>query len=205
MRTAVIDIGKPGKHLGWSIDGANPAGGDNIDDCIGVFATALNEEGLALGFEAPMFVPMRNDPFTLTKARQGECGNGFPNRPFSAAAGTSVLVTALVVVPYVLSKLRKMSPGAIATLEWRSQPKGPAHLLLFEAFVSNQKKTSDTRHEEDARLAVEAFNRGMADRATFKSAVEEPDCLSLLGAMMLRTGWATDPKILQESCLVVRV
>ena len=65
--------------------------------------------------------------------------------------------------------------------------------MLFEAFITDQRKTTDTRHVEDAHLAIAAFQRGMRDPANFQSSVEEPICLSLLGAMMLRTGWDTDP------------
>ena len=68
----------------------------------------------------------------------------------------------------------------------------PWPVALFEAFVTNQRKTGDTRHVEDARLAILAFQRGMHDPASFQSSVEEPNCLSLLGAIMLRTGWDTD-------------
>jgi hypothetical protein len=65
--------------------------------------------------------------------------------------------------------------------------------MLFEAFITDQRKTTDIRHVEDAHLAIAAFQRGMRDPANFQSSVEEPICLSLLGAMMLRTGWDTDP------------
>jgi hypothetical protein len=76
--------------------------------------------------------------------------------------------------------------------------------MLFEAFVTDQRKTADARHVEDAHLAIEAFQHGMSDPANFQSSVEEPICLSLLGAIMLRTGWDTSPAILSKPCLVVR-
>ena len=59
---------------------------------------------------------------------------------------------------------------------------GPGRLMLFEAFVTDQRKTADTRHVEDAHLAIAAFQRGMRDLANFQSSVQEPICLSLLGA-----------------------
>jgi hypothetical protein len=34
MFAAVIDIGKPGKNLGWFLDGPQPAAGDDVDRCI---------------------------------------------------------------------------------------------------------------------------------------------------------------------------
>lgn len=61
------------------------------------------------------------------------------SRPFSASAGATVLVTALVVVPYVLSRLRKFVPEARATTDWRSPLDCAGQLLLFEAFVTNQR------------------------------------------------------------------
>jgi len=127
-----------------------------------------------------------------------------PTRPFSASAGATSLVTGLVVVSYILNTLRPLVPEATATLDWRLPPVGPGWLLLFEASVTGRRKTSDTRHIEDARLANATFQRGMRDPANFRSSVEEPICLSLLGAMMLRTGWATDPAILSRPCLVLR-
>ena len=150
-----------------------------------------------------MFDPIRDDPLVLTKARHGEALHGV-SRPFSASAGATVLVVALVVVPYVLSKLRALAPGAPATVNWRSPPPGRADLLLFEAFVTNQRKTADTRHVEDAYLAIEAFRQGMRTPEAFASAVVEARCLSLLGAAMLRTGWTNDPAVVAERCLVVR-
>lgn len=122
---------------------------------------------------------------------------------FRASAGATVLVTVLVVVPYFLSRLRQLAPKHTkATLDWR-KPLGDTDLLLFEAFVTDQRKVTDTRHVEDAKLAIAAFRAGIRDPATFDSAITEPVCLNLLGAAMLRTGWTTDPAVLAEPCLVV--
>jgi len=109
-----------------------------------------------------MFVPIRTDPNRLTAARIGEFGKGLPSRPFSASAGATSLVTGLVVVSYILNTLRPLVPEATATLDWRLPPVGPGRLVLFEAFITDQRKTADTRHVEDAHLAIDAFERGMA-------------------------------------------
>jgi hypothetical protein len=204
MNVAVIDIGKPGANFGWAMVGDTAGEGVDIDLCVETLAAALRIGPLALGFEAPMFVPLRNDPTRLTAARKGDSGKGMPSRPFSASAGATVLVTGLVVASYILTTLRPLVPEATATLDWRSPPVGPGQLLLFEAFVTNQRKTADTRHIEDAHLAIAAFQRGMRDPAKFQSSVDEPVCFSLLGAIMLRTAWYTDSAILSRPCLVVR-
>ena len=116
-----------------------------------------------------MFVPIRTDPNRLTAARIGEFGKGLPRRPFSASAGATSLVTGLVVVSYILNTLRPLVPEATATLDWRLPPVGPGRLVLFEAFITDQRKTADTRHVEDAHLAIAAFQRGTRDLANFQS------------------------------------
>jgi hypothetical protein len=44
----------------------------------------------------------------------------------------------------------------------------------------------------------------LADPAGHPNPVSEDSCLSLLGAMMTRTGWSNDVRALTHSCLVVR-
>ncbi len=192
MHAAVIDIGKPGKNLGWALSGPTPSDGTDLDRCVTAVAAALRTGPVALGFEAPMFVPVRDDPMTLTKARSGEVVQGII-RPFSAGAGATVLVTALVVIPYVLTQLRNLAPRARATVDWRSPLSGRADLLLFEAFVTNQRKSTHTRHVEDAHLAIAAFQKGMRDPAAFASAVVEPDCLSLRQTLMMHAAGGRCP------------
>src|SRR5262249_57877445 len=109
-----------------------------------------------------------------------------------------------VVVLYLSTPWLRLAPGGPARLAGSWPLVGPGGLVLFEAFITDQRKTADTRHVEDAHLAIAAFQRGIHDLANFQSSVQEPICLSLLGAIMLRTGWATDPAILSTPCLVVR-
>jgi hypothetical protein len=99
-----------------------------------------------------------------------------------------VLVAALVVVPYILSKLKAAVPNVKATFDWRSELAEPGQTLLFEAFVTNQGRRLATRHVDNARLATEAFQRGMCRPEESNSSVNEPNCFNLLGAMLLRTG-----------------
>jgi hypothetical protein len=205
MNVGVVDIGRPGANFGWAMVGNIPAEGTDIDVCVETLATALRNDPLALGFETPMFIPIRTDPKRLTAARSGEVAKGMAVRPFSAGAGAAVLVTGMVVVSYILATIRSLVPGATATLDWKSPPVRPGQLMLFEAFVTDQRKTTNTRHVEDAHAAIAAFQRGMRDPASFRSSVEEPVCLSLLGAILLRTSWETNLAILSEPCLVVRV
>jgi len=52
---------------------------------------------LALGFEAPMFVPIRKDPNRLTAVRKVTLGRAGSTGRSPASAGATVLVTGLVL------------------------------------------------------------------------------------------------------------
>jgi hypothetical protein len=195
---AVIDVGSP-KKIGWYIEGRSSAQGTELDECVNVLAARAKAGPLALGFEAPLFVPARDDPTSLTRSR---CGEG--NRSFSAVAGAAALVCSLVVVRYVLAKLRWALPGAVATLDWQVSLNEPMQILFFEAFVTGQRQGRKNSHIEDAKLAVRAFQDCFSKGSTRSSAVYETPCVSLIGAMMLHTNWTADLSILRCPCLVIK-
>ena len=72
MHVAVVDIGNL-KNLGWAIEGptVNSCGWD-VDECVEVLTRALMVGPLALGFEAPLYVPYRKEKHRLDNARSGE-------------------------------------------------------------------------------------------------------------------------------------
>ena len=206
MNVGVIDIGSPKKkHIGWAIVGPMACAGEDLDEGVCAFAEALKAAPLALGFEAPMFVPMRGKAINLTCARDGE-----GDRAFSAGAGAAVLVTSTVVVPYVLRGLREAAPDTIATLNWQGWPfaksgaASPRQLLLFEAFVSKSGKKRERGHIDDAKSAAQALWNMIETREPLKPAVTVSRSFNILGAMMMRTGWETDLDVLGQACLVVK-
>lgn len=197
LHVAVVDIGSL-KNLGWAIEGPFvKEEGTDIDSCIGALARAMKTGPLALGFEAPMFVPFGRERCNLDKARKGD-----GDRSFSASAGACVLTKGLVTVPYILGGLWSQDEAARPrpTFKWREQlSKGD--LLLFEAFVSH---VGESNHVECARLALQQFPKEFQKRAKLESAIDEPCSMNLVGAMLLRMGWTEKVKILSEPCLVVR-
>jgi hypothetical protein len=204
--TACVDVGKPGANLGWAaVDGQSKTDGTDLDDLITAIAQALRTGPASLGFECPLFLPLRDDPLKMTSARAGESGPGLAPRPFSAGPGPTVTVLGTLVACYVLTRLRPLAPHAQVHMDWRIPPTEPGQLLIWEAFVTNQRKAHDTRHVEDARLAVDAYLTRMVDPRICTSSVVEPNCFSLIGAALLRTGWATSAHVLAEPCLVIRV
>jgi hypothetical protein len=184
MHIAVIDSGQPDEVIAWAMAGPRPAvGTNNLDACIDALARALTEGPLALGFKASTFVPMR-----LSHVCPGVCTAG----PASSNR---------VIVPYVLSKLRSMVPAGIATLDMPISL--PGRLLLF-AFVTNQQKLHREGNVEEALKAVAAFQRHVNDPASESAIAHEGfETFSLLGAMLLRTGWTSNQSILRQPCLLV--
>ncbi|MCL6504891.1 MAG: hypothetical protein K6T86_19610 [Pirellulales bacterium] len=87
-------------------------------------------------------------------------------------------------------------------LDWASFRASGAGLFVWEAFVSGGAKRDG--HAEDAEVAVEAFLR-LASETNFESAIPAQDeTYSLIGAALLRTGWASDRGLLSRPCIVVR-
>ena len=66
MNVALVDIAKPGAKFGWAMVGDTTGEGNDIDVCFKSLAEALRNGPLTLGFEAPVFVPIRTDPKRLT-------------------------------------------------------------------------------------------------------------------------------------------
>ncbi len=196
LHVAVVDIGNL-KNLGWVVEGPSVIeSGTDVDLCIEALVRALKTGPLALGFEAPMFVPFGRKRSDLDKARQGE-----RDRSFAAAAGACVLAKGLVIVPYILEGIRSRTNAARPTFKWRGKL-SERDLLLFEAFVTHV--GGCISHEECARLALKRFPKEWEKRASFESDVEEPSTLNLLGAVLLRIGWTDNLTVLSEPCLVVR-
>jgi hypothetical protein len=152
---------------------------------------------VALGFEAPMFVPLRDAPEELTMKRQGETNPNWIGGP-----GAAVLATALAQVPWILRDVKtKLTITADATLDWDKFKSKKFNLFLWEAFVSGNSKGNS--HVDDARIAIEAFKGSLPDPKAH-NAIAEPVVLSLLGAALIRTGWSSDIQLLSESCVVIK-
>jgi hypothetical protein len=166
----VIDVGAPHKdNLGW----ANSDGrtGTDLDKCIVTVNEAVTVGPVALGFEAPLYVPVRDDPNSLLKARSFE-----GNRPWSAGAGPTVLSQGLVIMSYVFSRLNK---GVRPTFD---TPRQSYDLQVFEAMVSGAGKPQGSDHETDAMAAVKTYSDGQ-----FYD--EGSDVLNLAAATLRRFGF----------------
>jgi hypothetical protein len=205
LRVFCADIGsvKAG-NFGWAASNANGQeleSGSDIRDLAQRIVTHLDSERPAcVGFECPLFVPLREDPRRLTEARTGD-----GSRAWSASAGTGALATGLVEVCWILNQVRRgLTREVRSHLEWNSFV-SEGGLFLWEAFVSGGAKpqVDGNRHAADAMAAVEAFVDALPD-PTSMNAIQEPDVISLVGMSLLRTGWTDDVKMLEAPCLVIK-
>lgn len=196
----VVDVGSPrsGK-LGWAILGPNaaPVMGGDLDAFINQMGDLGSEWPLAIGFEAPLFIPTRAAAMDVLSGRRGE-----GSRPWSAGAGAAVTTAALGVATYTLARLRALLPGGSASTDWAEPPTAAGDALFFEAFVTGAAKGLD--HAHDALIAAEAAKGLFGQVQPYRSAIDETEVFSLLGAALLRTGWSSDLGVLSTPCLVVR-
>jgi hypothetical protein len=185
------DIGSISQgNFGWAgWKGGREISGTDINELADIVADGLAKQGkVALGFEAPLFVPVPRDPENLGKAREGE------SKAWSAAAGAQVLATALVQVAWLLERVRDSAPATInAFLDWQAFSRATHGLFLWEALVTGSAKT--TTHTGDAAFAVQAFKQALPNPGQ-KSMVTTKRPLSLIGTALLWSGWSTDISVL---------
>ena len=130
----VIDVGSPkGGKLGWAVlaPGEEPRLGKDLDGFIREMAAAGALHPLAIGFEAPLFIPTPSEALKILSGRRGE-----GSRPWSAGAGAAVTAAALAVVTYTLAGLRRGLPTAVASVDFRRLPQRPGERVAGDGGVA---------------------------------------------------------------------
>ena len=193
------DVGSvSAKNFGWAgptTKGPQRTGADIAELVRGVSSELGLGTKVALGFECPLFVPLRRDPSELTKARVGE------PQAWAAAAGATSLATGLVQTAWVLGRILKAVPVPPPLfLSWTRFEEAPSGLLLWEAFVTGKAKTGS--HEGDAAVAVDAFMESLPDPPS-RSIVREPEVFSLVAAAAFSVGWPVARPLINEPCIVL--
>ena len=174
-------------------------GGTEMLQLVEMLARDLGDgRPVALGFECPLYVPVRENPLELLEQRAGEAG-----RPWSAGAGAQVLTIGVAQVAWVLTELHREQPNVPCYVDWRQFTAAGGGLFLWEAFVTGQAKAKNKTHIGDATVAVEALREALPD-PTRANAVTAERPLSLLGAALLWSGWSDDTSLLAMPCLVIK-
>lgn len=194
------DIGSvKAKRFGWCRgEGENFAEGVDITEfCRGIAIDLSNGKKVALGLECPLFVPVSDNPLSLTSARHGE-----GDRAWSAGAGCGALCTGLTESVYILNQImREAILNVRPTFSWDDFIDGDANLFLWEAFVTKQAKAKS--HSGDAKVAVEAFMKNYPNIKE-ANAITVASAYNLLAAALLRVGLTNDIGMLSETCIVIK-
>ncbi len=201
-----IDIGStiPGRNgvaFAWS--GVNEEGrevrtGSCPENLANEIASRINAgESVALGIEAPLFIPVPNDKSNLSKGRHNE-----RDRSWAAPAGGYVTALAVHQCAWLLRELHgKCAQLCQLTADpeaWYGRALNPRIIFCWEAFVSGP---AHVGHAEDARTAAMFF---YAHQAELVSAVTAENPLSLFGAAVLWSGWSEDFQWLKQPLVVLR-
>jgi hypothetical protein len=192
-----VDIGSVKKgRFAWA--SSRQTDGTDMRDLAHAVALDLKtRKAVALGFEAPLWVPLADEPLALTKGRDGE-----GNRAWSAGAGSGALATGLVEVAWILGEVRKRVVSASVHLDWSSfECAAGGRLFVWEAFVSGAAKGSG--HVDDAQIAVRAFQKALPEPAARCLVRPRGPVISLIGASLLRAGWSSALDLLGAPCLVL--
>lgn len=186
MLVVAIDVGGPEK-IGWAGSNGRSGAGANLDSILRDVADALTQGvPVALGFEAPIWTPRREDLKRITSRRLG--AEVTFNRAWSAGAGCGALGAALGLMPWCFSQIGQHTKERLATtspLAFQDRGNG---LFVWEAFVSGHAKAAT--HMDDASLALQAFQA--RDLQAPSDVTREP-AINLAAAALMATGWSVDP------------
>jgi hypothetical protein len=154
---------------------------------------------VALGFEAPLFIPVPEASGDLSRARAGEA-----DRAFSVPAGLTVTALGMHQAAWILRALRnKPSTQTRFTLDWRHWPPPDSSqtLLCWEAFVVGAAHSK--AHVQDAATAAYEFT-AMENRLDEANKVQCKPTICLIGAVALWSGWTDDLNVMHVPCLVIK-
>lgn len=154
---------------------------------------------VALGFEAPLFIPVPLDAGRLCYGRTNEGG-----RSFAAPAGLTVATLALHQAAWILRNLAASCPDSFDfKMDAKSWPPVGQRPILFcwEAFVSG--KAHGRTHIQDAATAATSFIEAEAN--LLKATNITAECpLSLIAAAALWSGLVRDLSVLHQPTVVIR-
>lgn len=194
----VIDIGSPRLgNVGWCFIEAGTRQsytGAHLDELIPLIAARLALNGLILGLEAPLFVPLREDLMLATKARMGE-----GRRPWSAGAGAQVLAMNLPIMSYVFKRIKAAYADIEAFVDEEGFEGRPWQVMVFEALVSGSDKGQS--HMDDAHIMAQycvSFSEAQKLPPSILKHEDSVEFFNLTAASMLRCGVLDDIKMLHH-------
>ena len=204
-----VDVGSEkhrDSHLGW----VNNCGDKNttmqslFDDIKNRIEKKINK--IAIGFECPLFYELQGNSKEVTNARYGIDGN----RAMTASPGACSHVTGATQILWLFNKLKEYIKNyKITSLnDWDQLTDNEKGIYVWEAFISNKKKTVDKkkRHDiEDAQKGLEKFLKELSNPTTTPTLLtEKPQYFSVIESIIL----SIDDRFkeqLSTKCFVIKI
>ncbi len=171
--------------------------GKAIDALVDALATDLSRNiPVSVGFAAPLAIPLRDDPANLTAARAGESG-----QVWSSGAGPSAITNGIVEAVWIFTKLKakleKEPPAFLGLDTWKAIGRG---VFVHELLLSERPKgfKADALAEHAARQVLGALDRMRSPR-------DPEPVINVIGAALVRAGWAHDARMLESPPIVVPI
>lgn len=185
MFIAAVDVGSPPK-MGWASNRGHLGCADPTALVHAIENEFSNGRPVALGFEAPLWIPRGREFVRMTSNRGGI--EQTMRRPWSAGAGCGSLAAGVANMAWIFEALYTLSGAVRATTLPTRLEDGSAQLLIWEAFVSGSLKSLN--HEGDAELAVAAFANAWP---CLNTAIAQEPAVNLVAASLLATGHIIGP------------
>lgn len=195
----VVDIGSEiNKNLAWICDdGSN---GNKLKD----LKLCINEHlargyKIYIGFESPLYF----DVFDSNVNRQRLIDNG---RPWSAGSGASVTVTGMAQIFWLFNSLYNEN----STLKFEiltSTSSSLSNIYIWEAFVAKDAKSTKENvnpHIEDCKTALAHYQSQSLSEMKNEEYEEGIECVSLIGAILMRINRNIDAKVLTQRPIVIK-
>jgi hypothetical protein len=177
-----------------------PSAGRNIATLVSsIIADAESGLSISLGFESPLFLPVPRRHDNLSSGRSGES-----NRSMFAPVGAGVTTLGVHQAAWILRAVGDKAGDLLEYVtDWRQWPPldGSPRFLVWEAFVSGN--AHSLSHENDAVTAAMYFREKEGSLGA-AHAVSAEDPFSLIHAVAMWAGWATDLDRLHCECLVLK-
>ena len=200
----VIDIGSPKLgNIGWCLLDTQlekKYTGSDLDELFPLLPPIIKSQGLILGLEAPLFVPIRQDILLATRGRRGE-----KRRPWSAGAGAQVLAMNLPIMVYIFSKIHFYLGQIRFCLNEKTFSFAPDEIMIFEALVSGSDKGEN--HINDAEImATSCLIHAKSGRlpTSILEIEEDTSYFNLAAAALLRCNLSDSIPDLEEYCPIYK-
>lgn len=196
-------------NFAWvKVDPENPAtlcGSTDIEKLAEqIIADLTAGRSIALGLEAPLFIPVPKQSSALCYGRENE-----GNRSCTAPVGLTVTALGLHEAAWILARIADCCGSSIEfstdPKSWRFSGRRPA-LFCWEAFVSNKAHSNREQsncHLRDAAAAAIAFV-GAESNLVGATKIKAERPLSVIAAAALWSGLASEIALLHQPTIVIR-